>query len=59
MVLGSKWALARAQENVERSFPVVGFLEDLAITFKVLEIVIPEFFKGISDVYQVELKSEA
>jgi len=58
MVLGSKWALTRAQENVERSFPVVGFLEDLAITFKVLEAAVPEFFEEITNVYQVELKSE-
>ena len=55
MVLGSEWALRKAILNVERVYPVVGTLEDLQLTFDVLEQKLPQFFHGITQLYNEEL----
>ena len=38
--------LQRAKENMERSFPVVGVIENLNQTLQVLEHRLPNVFKG-------------
>ena len=58
MALSSRWALDRAKENMERSYPVVGFLEDLTITLKVLERALPRFFSGVGKLYSEEMNSK-
>ena len=47
----SRWALNRAIENVEKHFPVVGVLEDLDLTLKLMQKALPMFFKGIWDMF--------
>ncbi|KAH8332252.1 hypothetical protein KR074_011650, partial [Drosophila pseudoananassae] len=44
-------AIARAKQNVERDFSVVGTWEDVNVTLTVLEHYIPRFFKGVTDLY--------
>lgn len=44
-------ALERAKRAVENEYAVVGVLEDLNVTLKVLENYIPRFFTGASNVY--------
>lgn len=58
MTLGSKSALEKAKSNVEKAFPVVGILEDLVTTFKVMEKILPHFFAGVQNVYQEDLKGD-
>ena len=55
MILGSKIALQKAKDNIEKSFPVVGILEDLPITMKLLEKIMPQYFSNILKVYEEEL----
>ena len=43
---------------MERSYPVVGFLEDLTITLKVLERALPRFFSGVGKLYSEEMNSK-
>ena len=45
----SRWALKQAIENVERHYPVVGVLEDMDFTLRVMQAVLPRFFSGIHD----------
>jgi hypothetical protein len=45
-------ALRRAKENVEKSFAVIGVTEDMLTFTKVLERVIPKYFKGLSTIYK-------
>ena len=40
--------MAKAKENVEKYFPVVGILERLNDSLLVLEHKLPQFFKGAS-----------
>ena len=47
----TKAAIAKAKENVEKYFAVVGVLEELNKTLTVLEHFVPKFFKGSVDVY--------
>ena len=54
--MGSEWALKKAILNVERMYPVVGTLEDLQVSFDVLEKKIPAFFNGITELYKEDLK---
>ncbi|XP_022094824.1 uronyl 2-sulfotransferase-like [Acanthaster planci] len=42
----SQWALDEAKLNVEKHFVVVGILEDLESSFRVLEKALPQFFTG-------------
>ncbi|KQS44236.1 heparan sulfate 2-O-sulfotransferase pipe isoform X6 [Drosophila erecta] len=44
-------AIARAKQNVERDFSVVGSWEDANVTLTVLEHYIPRFFKGSMELY--------
>merc|ERR1712150_225363 len=55
-VLGSRWALDQALINIETFFPVVGVLEDLHSTFSVLQTKLPQFFNGVHNLYNNELK---
>ena len=50
-VLGDKWALEMAMENVKKFYSVVGVIEDFPKTLRVLESTIPEFFEGVMDLY--------
>ncbi|XP_074028426.1 uronyl 2-sulfotransferase homolog pip isoform X3 [Leptinotarsa decemlineata] len=54
-VLNSTWALQIAKNNVVRYFPVVGVLEEMNATLKILENKIPYFFKGATKVYENDL----
>ncbi|XP_044570412.1 heparan sulfate 2-O-sulfotransferase pipe [Drosophila ananassae] len=44
-------AIAKAKQNVERDYSVVGSWEDVNVTLTVLEHYIPRFFKGVTDLY--------
>lgn len=57
-ILNNEWALQRAKNNVERYYPVVGVLEELNSTLRILESKLPYFFKGIQKVYFDELMSK-
>ena len=52
----SRWALNKAIENVERHFPVVGVLEDLHVTLKLMQKALPTFFPGIWDAYRQHIR---
>ena len=52
----SQWALDRAKENIEKSYPVVGVLEMLETTLEVMEAAYPELFKGLGDFYHSKNK---
>lgn len=54
-VLNDRWALERANSNVERYYPVVGVLEELNSTLTVLEKRLPYFFRGVKDIYFKQL----
>ena len=45
----SRWALMQAIENVEQHYPVVGVLEEMDSTLRVMQAVMPRFFSGIYD----------
>lgn len=47
--------MKRAKENVEKSYAVVGVLEELNKTLTVLEHYVPRFFKGALDTYWSKL----
>ncbi|XP_071057470.1 heparan sulfate 2-O-sulfotransferase pipe isoform X2 [Onthophagus taurus] len=49
-------ALQKAKQAVDQHYAVVGVLEDLNMTLKVLEHYIPKFFEGATDVYYNEIK---
>ena len=48
-VLSNKWALQQAKFNTEKYYSVVGILEKLDDTLRVLENYIPRFFSGASN----------
>ncbi|XP_055327772.1 heparan sulfate 2-O-sulfotransferase pipe-like isoform X2 [Paramacrobiotus metropolitanus] len=48
----SKWALETAKENVEKFFTVVGVLEDIDITLRVLQHQLPQYFSGVVELYK-------
>jgi hypothetical protein len=43
----SLWALERAIKNVEQHFPVVGVLEQMDDTLRVMHAMMPRYFGGI------------
>jgi hypothetical protein len=47
----SAHALARAKENVDKYFAVVGILEDLGMTLTVLEKKVPSYFAGALELH--------
>ncbi len=51
---GSIAAFRRAMDNVEQFFPVVGVLERLEDSLRVMESKIPQFFRGISKLPSTE-----
>ena len=48
--------MKKAMYNVEKSYAVVGVLEELNKTLTVLEHYVPRFFKGAKDLYYSKLK---
>ena len=58
MEFGSKPALARALENVESKYEVVGILEELESTVRSLEMRIPQFFHGAGNALRKVHKSK-
>ncbi len=55
---GSAWALAEAKRNVERYYPVVGVIERLNDTLRVMEDALPTFCRNISEFYHKTLGGE-
>ncbi len=51
----SQTALKRAMANIEAWYPVMGVLEDLESTLFALEFAVPRFFKGVTDIYYLDL----
>jgi hypothetical protein len=47
--------MKKAMHNVEKSYAVVGVLEELNKTLTVLEHYVPRFFKGAKDLYYSKL----
>jgi hypothetical protein len=47
--------LKKAKENVEKRYAVVGVLEDFNKTLSVLGANIPQFFRGVSAIYEGKL----
>ena len=45
----SPWALAKAKQNVEQLYPVVGVLEMLEDSIRLLEEKVPFVVKGLSN----------
>ena len=58
MEFGSKPALARAMENVESKYELVGVLEELESTVRSLERGIPQFFQGAGNAMRKVHKSK-
>ena len=52
----SQWALDRAIENVERHFPVVGVLEELDLSLRLMQTALPGLFGGIWDMHRRETR---
>lgn len=50
-VPGSRWALEQAKHNLLNKYLVVGITEDLGDFIAMLEVILPRFFKGASDLY--------
>ena len=46
-MLGHEKAVEKAKENIEKSFLVVGTLEEMDKTIMVMECVMPEYMKGL------------
>ncbi len=45
-------SLKMAKRNIEKYYAVVGLTEEMEATFKLLEWVIPSFFRGSTIVYK-------
>lgn len=56
--LNNGWALQQAKTNVDRYYSVVGILEEMNTTLRVLEREVPYFFKGVLKKYEQELLRE-
>ena len=50
-VPGSRWALEQAKHNLLNKYLVVGVTEELGDFIAMLEVILPRFFKGASDLY--------
>ncbi|CAH1267882.1 UST [Branchiostoma lanceolatum] len=53
----SQMAVERAKENIRRHYAVVGVLEEFSSFLKVLEVVMPQFFRGAQDTWR-EIESQ-
>ncbi|XP_067135203.1 uronyl 2-sulfotransferase-like [Centruroides vittatus] len=51
LILNHPWALRTAKSNMERYYAVVGVVEEMNVTLRVLEATLPVFFKGAWEVY--------
>ena len=49
--LNEEWALQEAKRNIEKSYEVIGILEHMDITLRVLQNKLPKFFAGVSQLY--------
>jgi hypothetical protein len=49
--LNEEWALQEAKRNIEKSYQVIGILEHMDITLRVLQNKLPKFFTGVSQLY--------
>ena len=54
-LFNSEKVLNKAKEIVEKSYSVVGILEDLNSTFEALEAFIPKFFRNAKELYEENL----
>ena len=50
-VVGNKWAMEMAMENVDKYYSVVGVIEEFSKTLKVLQQKLPFYFGGVLDLY--------
>lgn len=50
-VPGSRWALEQAKHNLLTKYLVVGITEELGDFIAMLEVILPRFFRGASDLY--------
>lgn len=50
-VPGSRWALEQAKHNLMNKYLVVGITEQLRDFIAMLEVILPRFFRGASDLY--------
>lgn len=55
--VGNKWALDEAKRNIQRHYLLVGVTEELDDFIKVLQFILPRFFKGGHDVFLHNNKS--
>ena len=53
-----KSSLQRAMYNADRYFSVLGLTEDLDTTFRLLEVYLPRFFKGASQMFRNRSKRD-
>lgn len=53
----SQNSLNQAKKNVIRSFPVVGYLENLSEYFELAEVIFPQFFTGSTELYKKNLRN--
>ena len=51
-MLGHAKAVEKAKENIEKSFMVVGTLEEMDKTIMVMECVMPDYMKGLIEMNQ-------
>jgi hypothetical protein len=49
--LNNAWALQQAKRNIEKSYSVVGVLEHMDVTLRVLQDKLPHFFEGVLQLY--------
>ena len=56
--IGSRDALAQAMVNVEQGYAFVGTTEQMELGLKVLEAVLPGFFKGVQKVFKGQKNNE-
>ena len=50
----SRAGLERAKQNIEKYYTLVGTLEELPVFLRLLERILPQFFKGVHDMYRSE-----
>ncbi|XP_074655242.1 heparan sulfate 2-O-sulfotransferase 1-like isoform X2 [Tubulanus polymorphus] len=56
-VPGNRWALDQAKYNLVNNYLVVGITEELGDFVAVLEVTLPRFFKGATELYNTGRKS--
>lgn len=56
--MNNKWALTKAKNTIEKSYSVVGVLDELNATLAVLESKVAYFFKGAQTIYKNDILSK-